>query len=205
VSLPSRLREGLGVGEPGPRLLGAVLAGGASRRFGSDKALAMLRGKPLIENVIAALATECETVIVCGRDWPSRRSLADRPGPGLGPLGGLAAAFHHAAASGHDAVLAAACDLAELPPGLAARLAPGPAVAAGQPALGLWPAALAARLDTHLASGGRSLFGWAAAAGARSVIVSGIANINTPADLAALTAGAAPAATGRGTPPDAGH
>ena len=36
------------------RILGAVLAGGASARFGSDKAMAQFAGKPLIEHQAVA-------------------------------------------------------------------------------------------------------------------------------------------------------
>ncbi len=59
------------------RLLGAVLAGGQSRRFGSDKALALLDGRPLIAHVIAALAAQTEAVIVCGKEWGDW--VPDRP------------------------------------------------------------------------------------------------------------------------------
>ena len=44
------------------KLLGAILAGGRSSRFGSDKAFALLNGKPLIDHVIAALAAQTDAV-----------------------------------------------------------------------------------------------------------------------------------------------
>ena len=167
-------------------VLGAILAGGQSRRFGSDKALAMLDGRPLIAHAIAALAAECSSVVVCGRDWPGHTTLPDRPGPGLGPLAGLCAALHHARMTGHGAVLTSACDLPHLPLGLLQRLSPGPAIAAGQPTLGLWPASLADALEAHLLSGIRSLFSWVEACGVRSVDCGPLPNINTPEDLAKL-------------------
>ena len=156
----------------------------------------MLRGSSLIYHVIEALSTECATVVVIGRDWPDGIALSDRPGPGLGPLAGLAAALHHARDQGFTAVLTAGCDLPLLPAGLAARLTPAPAHALGQPALGLWPASLAEALDDHLAAGGRSLYGWAAATGARAVDLGALANINTPADLLAAAELAANGGTG---------
>ena len=160
-----------------------MLAGGQSSRFGSDKALAVFEGQPLIDHVIAALAAECEDVVVCGRDWSGLRCVADRPAPGLGPLGGLAAALHHALESGHDAVLSASCDLPTLPAGLAATLGPGPSHALGQPTLGLWPARLSPLLDAQLAAGHRSLRSWAAVCGARAVDLGPLPNINTRHDL----------------------
>jgi molybdopterin-guanine dinucleotide biosynthesis protein A len=168
------------------KLLGAVLAGGAARRFGSDKALGLYQGRPLIEHVLAALALEADAVIVTGREWVGGTGIADSPGPGLGPLGGLCAALHHAAARGFDAVLSAGCDLPTLPAGLSARFAPGPAHALGQPTVGLWPATLAPALAAHIDAGGRSLHGWATACRARAVDIGTLANINTPADLTGL-------------------
>jgi len=167
------------------RLLGAVLAGGQSRRFGSDKALALLDGRPLIEHAIAALAAQSDAVIVCGRGG----GVPDRPAPGLGPLGGINAALHEALARGFDAVLTCPCDLPVLPPGLAGLLAGGGYVEA-MPVIGLWPAALAPALDAHLASGGdRSVRGWAGAAGVPPVRLDGtLPNLNTPEALAAFTA-----------------
>ena len=48
-------------------LLGAVLAGGRSRRFGSDKAMALHHGKPLLAHAAEALAQHTQAVILCGR------------------------------------------------------------------------------------------------------------------------------------------
>lgn len=168
-----------------PSLLGAILAGGASRRFGSDKAAALLRGKPLIAHVIDRLTPQVAALVVVGRDHPGVLSLPDRP-PGVGPLGGLAAALAYAADRGFGAVLTSGCDLPDLPDDLR-RLAPGPVVARGQPLVGLWPVGLAAVLDDHLAaSADRSLRGWVARCGAREVDLGPVANINTVADLANL-------------------
>lgn len=171
------------------RLLGAVLAGGQSRRFGSDKALALLEGRPLIEHARAALAAQVEEVIVCGREG----GIPDRPAPRLGPLGGINAAIHEAAARGFDAVLTCGCDVPSLPADLAERLAGG-GYLAEMPVIGLWPATLAGHLDAWLAEpDDRSVRGWASAAGvARITLGAPLANLNTPADLAALRPAASP-------------
>ena len=167
------------------RLLGAVLAGGQSRRFGSDKALAMLGGKALIEHAIAALSTQTEAVIVCGREWTDW--VPDRPAPHLGPLGGINAALHCAVERGFDAVLTVPCDAPVLPGDLAARLAEGgvPAFVEDMPVIGFWPVALAAALDVRLSqSTDRSVRGWARQVGARPhVLDKSIPNVNSLADL----------------------
>ena len=166
------------------KILGAVLAGGLSQRFGSDKALAVWRDEPLIAHVIAALAPHCETVVVCGREWPGYESLTDLPAPGLGPLGGLCAALAAAEARGFDAVLCAPCDALHLPDDLCERLSPAPAVALGQPVIGLWPVSMATTLLARLAGGGnRSMRGWMVDYEVREVDCGPIRNINTPGDL----------------------
>lgn len=172
-----------------PRLLGAVLAGGTSRRFGSDKALADAGGTALIDHVIARLSPQCAALVVVGREHRDWLSLADRPGGQQGPLAALNAALHHAAAAGFDAVLAAPCDVPDLPVDLAARLAPGPAALADQPVIGLWPVGLAPLLEQWLDGGERSVKGFAAHAGARPMrLATPLANINSAAELAAWLA-----------------
>lgn len=172
-----------------PKLLGAIIAGGASSRFGSDKALAEFDGRSLLDHVITGLTPQTDFVVICGREVGGQTCLADRPEPGLGPLGGLAAALDYAVSHGFDAVLTSACDTPELPNGLAKMLAGSTAVVVmGQPLFGFWPAALCPELDAHLATAqSRAISHWADWAGARRVRLDGeIANINTPADLTAL-------------------
>jgi len=167
------------------KLLGAVLAGGQSRRFGSDKALAILGGAPLIEHAIAALSAQTDAVIVCGREWGDW--VADRPAPGLGPLGGINAALHCAAERGFDAVLTLPCDTPLVPPDIAKQLAAaGPAAfLRDMPVIGLWPVALAPTLDAHLArSVDRSVRGWARSVEAvASALDKSIPNVNSLSDL----------------------
>jgi molybdopterin-guanine dinucleotide biosynthesis protein A len=50
--------------------LGAIIAGGKATRFGSDKAAALLNGRPLIEHVADGLREQVDALIVCGRAWP---------------------------------------------------------------------------------------------------------------------------------------
>lgn len=169
--------------------VGAILAGGAARRFGADKALALFDGVPLIDHVAAALRTETDALIVVGRQHGALVSVADHPAPDLGPLGAIAGALRWAQANGYAAVLSAPCDAPLLPAHLGETLAgEGPAYAGGLPVLGWWPATLADHLAAWLASGQpRAVRRWAAAVGAREVVLAAVpANVNTQADLAAL-------------------
>ena len=174
----------------GMKLLGALIAGGQSRRFGSDKALAPLEGKPMLTHVIEGLAPQVDTLVICGRDWPGFANLADRPEPDQGPLGGLNAALRYAGENGFDAVLTASCDTLPVPQRLASLLGEEAAVIKDQPLFGFWPANLAGRLDEWLNSQpGRDMRGWIDESGAVEVEI-GIAfsNVNTQADYARLTA-----------------
>jgi molybdopterin-guanine dinucleotide biosynthesis protein A len=72
-------------------IAGLILAGGSSRRFGSDKALACLPGEQLtlLDRAIGVLNTISDSVsVVAPEDRPYPHLLPDRF-PGKGPLGGL--------------------------------------------------------------------------------------------------------------------
>lgn len=79
---------------PGSRLTMAILAGGQSRRMGTDKALVELGGKPLIAHVVERLQplNADETIIIC-RDQARYAFLGlatvEDITPDLGPIGGL--------------------------------------------------------------------------------------------------------------------
>ena len=170
-------------------ILGAVLAGGRSRRFGSDKGIAAWRGVSLIEHSLAAIRPFADAVVVCGRDWPDQGSLPDRPRPGLGPLGGLNAALTYAASHGYDRVLCVPCDTPVLSPELLRELinSGGAAFAAEAPVVSVWPAALSGLLENHMqTSNDRSMKGWAAVVGAEQITAGPVANINYRTDLDAL-------------------
>ncbi|MDF8332103.1 molybdenum cofactor guanylyltransferase [Novosphingobium cyanobacteriorum] len=168
-------------------ILGAVLAGGQSTRFGSDKALAELGGRTLLARAVEILQAQCDAVVVVGRDDAPAPTLADWPRPGMGPLGGIAAALHHAALTGCEAVLTCSVDSIGLSEAILGELGPAPAYCESQPVIGLWPASASATLDALLASDDRhSVKAFAARIGARPVALSrNPANINTPADLLA--------------------
>lgn len=104
------LASALGVGIGGYRgamaereLTGLVLAGGAGRRMGQDKALLVLDGQPLVTRAVGVLSGVCSEVLVASGDGHrlaglGLREIADaRPGAGplAGIVAGLAAARHH--------------------------------------------------------------------------------------------------------------
>jgi molybdopterin-guanine dinucleotide biosynthesis protein A len=169
-------------------VLGAVLAGGRSSRFGSDKALARYQGMPLIEHAVAGLAPQSDMVVIVGRTNAGMTSVPDWPQPDQGPLGGLAGAFDYAARNGFTLVLTCGVDSVGVPADLRALLDPAPAYAESQPVLGLWPAeAVGALKELLLGTGKHSMLAFAETIGARPVkLPSEPANINTPDDLARL-------------------
>ena len=168
-----------------PLLLGAILAGGQARRFGSDKAQALFEGARLIDRVVAALAAQCESVVVCGREEPGFICIPDWPEPGQGPLGGLAAALRYAGAGGFTHVLSAGVDVPDLPHDLAKTLAgKGAAIVESQPVVGLWPVKVGPMLEAFMAGDGRSLYRFDEHVCSRRVeLAAPLMNINRPADL----------------------
>lgn len=171
--------------KPLTKLLGAILAGGQARRFGSDKAQALYEGARLIDRVAYALAAQCEAVVVCGREEPGFTCLPDWPETGLGPLGGLAAALRHAIDGGFTHVLSAGVDVPDLPGDIASLLAGGgAAIVESQPVIGLWPVAAGPALEDFLAGGGRSLYRFADhVAALRIDLATPLMNVNRPEDL----------------------
>lgn len=169
-------------------ILGAVLAGGLSSRFGSDKALAELGGHTLIARAVDALAGWCEFVVVVGRATAPAPTLPDWPRPGMGPLAGIAGALHLARDESYSAVLTCGVDSVGLPDNLPDLLGPAPAFLSDQPVVGIWPAGALETVEAMLAGEGRhSMYAFAEAIGARAVkLERSPGNINTPADLAAV-------------------
>jgi len=169
-------------------ILGAVLAGGLSTRFGSDKALAQLDGRSLLARAVEALGLWCESVVIVGRKQGPAPCIADHPHTGMGPLGGVAGALKHGAAHNFTSVLTCPVDSVGLPDNLLPILSPAPAYLETQPVIGHWKSDAASIAEAILQSEGRhSMLAFATAANARPVqCASAPANINTPADLAAL-------------------
>lgn len=95
------------------RLLGAVLAGGDSRRFGRDKAAEVIGGKPLAVRAAATLATVFEQVVIVSSREPVAPGWRHVPDlrSGLGPLAGIEAALTHAEALDLDGAFVLACDM----------------------------------------------------------------------------------------------
>lgn len=166
------------------RTLGTILAGGQSRRFGTDKADAMLAGRTLLAHAVEALRPQGDAIVIVGRNTALAPSVADWPRPAMGPLGGIAGALRYAAANGFDQLLSLPVDSVLPLPDLRHRLEPAPAFAEDQPVIGLWPVAALPALQDMLSHEGRhSMRAFAERIGARPVAGLSPGNINTVEDL----------------------
>jgi molybdopterin-guanine dinucleotide biosynthesis protein A len=190
-------------------LIAAVLAGGASRRMGTDKSALTIGPRRVLGRLSELLADRIGQVMIVGGK-PDRRgipaSVAWHPDirPGLGPLGGIATALRVAAASDPPkAVCVAACDLAGLGGEmldllLAARNRQAPATAPTNPETGriepllavYEPSALRS-IEAALDSGKLSVTEWLTAAKAHLLAVptdlaGQLENVNTPEALEAM-------------------
>jgi molybdopterin-guanine dinucleotide biosynthesis protein A len=131
---------------PARRALGAVLAGGAGRRLGGEKAGALLAGRPLISYPLAALGAAGIEELP-----PLALPVHREPASPRHPLTGIVAALRASAATAPSPrpLIAIACDLPFVAPELLTALAatPEPLVVT---ALDGRPQPLLARYDTSL-------------------------------------------------------
>ncbi len=100
-------------------VLGAILAGGTSRRMGRDKSLLPLGDLPLIGHVARVLRSRFHRIIIVS-DFPDKYRFLDLPTipdlyKGIGPLGGIHAALSYAQT---QLVFTASCDIPLVPPQL---------------------------------------------------------------------------------------
>jgi len=188
---------------------GLVLAGGRSVRFGGEKAVAELEGRPLLEWAAQRLRTVCANVAINVRKGTEAEraanalglpTLFDVEGDALGPLAGVKVGLIWAEQLGAHALAVSPCDAPLLPDDLYVRLlerAEGGAAMAEtsegrQPLCSLWPVAALAAVRAALADGAHPpTWQLLERLGARKVFFERpetFANINTRDDLAAAEA-----------------
>jgi molybdopterin-guanine dinucleotide biosynthesis protein A/flavin-binding protein dodecin len=190
--------------------LGAVLAGGESRRFGSPKAAALLDGVTLLEHALRAVGAVCPEMVVVGR--PETAAYVSVPFlvdvlEERGPLSGIHAALLEARRRRSSGVLAVACDLPFLSPELLSDLLdagsscrePVTAAAAGgrrafEPLCAYWKVEALEPLEACLRSGERATWRVAEMLGVRILGLDRVRrygdpgalflNVNSPGDHA---------------------
>lgn len=190
-------------------VVGVVLAGGRSVRFGGEKAVAMFDGRPLLAWAAERLQTVCAAVAINVRPATEAEAVAkrlglhtlyDAPGDALGPLAGVKAGLIWAEQQGARALAVSPCDAPLLPDDLYTRLlavagdraalaetADGP-----QPLCSLWPVS-ALPLVREALAGGAHPPTWRTLERLGAVKVPfadppAFANVNTRAELAAIAA-----------------
>jgi len=188
-------------------VVGVVIAGGRSTRFGGEKAVAGLAGKPLLLWATARLARSCTVVAVNARPDTEAEALAraegltvlhDAPGDPAGPLSGVKAALHWAQKRGANAIAVSPCDVPLLPESVFDRLIEAADTGAAmaetaeghQPQCAVWPVSALPTLTAALTEGAHPpTWLMLERIGAARVMFSppeAFANINTRLDLAAI-------------------
>ena len=158
------------------KITGLVLAGGKGTRMGGvDKGLQPLRGKAMVEWVLARLAPQVSEVIVNANQNIASyakygyRVVPDEIAGFAGPLAGLHAGLKAAA---HPLVVTVPCDSPFLPSDLVARLekslgdhhlAVAKTGAQPHPVFSLMRRQVRRSLEAFLAAGGRKIDAWYAA------------------------------------------
>jgi molybdenum cofactor guanylyltransferase len=191
------------------RVVGVVLAGGRSVRFGGEKAAALLAGTPLVMWAARRLERSCVAVAVNARPETAAESLAraaglavlhDAPGDAAGPLAGVKAGLVWAQRLGARALAVSPCDAPLLPEDLFPRLieaaGEGAAMAVTedgrQPLCAVWPVGALTAVAAALAGGAHPPT-WRVLESLQAQRVhfesaAAFASLNTREDLAAVAA-----------------
>lgn len=187
-------------------LAGVVLAGGASRRMGRDKATLTVAGRfggrTLVEHLVAIVGQRCDPVYVVaapGQELPElpARVLRDEM-PGLGPLPAVGLGLRAAAAAGAERAFVCAVDMPFLTPAVIDRLA-GVSAAADivlpraerdHYLAAVYRTALAETVDALVAGGERRVGALVDTVEVERIALadaSALANLNSPEDVAGLS------------------
>jgi len=190
-------------------VVGLVLAGGRSVRFGGEKAVALLDGRPLLEWAAERLRSVCVQVAINVRAGSEAEAVAqarglptlyDEAGDALGPLAGVKVGLSWAQTLGAHLLAVSPCDAPLLPDDLYARLLEhaggGPAMAetrdGRQPLCAVWPVTSLPDVQEALRGGAHPpTWQMLERIGARKVFFDApeaFVNINTREDLAAVQA-----------------
>ena len=181
---------------------GIVLAGGLGRRMGGvDKGLQPLRGKPMVEHVLARLSPQVDEIIINANQNTEtytkfgHRVIADDIAGFAGPLAGLHAGLK---AARHPLVVTVPCDSPFLPSDLVSRLSKeienndisvAKTGAQAHPVFALVRKSVLPNLEAFLAGGGRKIDAWYASLKTVEVDfgdeAEGFSNINTRDELRA--------------------
>jgi len=181
-----------------------ILSGGLSSRFGSNKALANLDGKRLVDQLIERLSEQTSVPIVINAadekiyGLPDHDFIVDQVGDRLGPLAGIHAALTWAEQHGYRSVCTTPVDTPFIPDNFVSVMTsfPGPVIAsfAGKyhPIHGAWPVSLKQSLETGISSGMRAVMSWVDTLDAtvldfaESCDSDPFININRPTDIALI-------------------
>lgn len=185
----------------GAPLAGVVLAGGASRRMGRDKATMTHpggQGVSMVEHVVSVLTARCAPVFVVAApgqplpDLGAARVLRDEV-RGAGPLLATGRGLRAAAEAGCERAFVCAVDMPYLTPALIDDLSGHGGVDVVLPwdgrdhyLAGLYRTELAGRIDDLIADGRRSMRALTDTVLTQRVVMAPtrtLANLNTEADL----------------------
>lgn len=105
--------------DPRQEITGVILAGGQSSRFGSNKALALWRGKLLIQHVRDSLSSVFDDILL-STNSPDQYVFLKMPTvidryPNMGPLAGIHAALYH---TSKPWIFVVGCDMPAITPDL---------------------------------------------------------------------------------------
>lgn len=188
---------------------GLIIAGGASSRFGGQKALARLGGASLLERAAITLRNSCKIVAASVRPGPVSEAavalglppLPDPPGLPEGPLAGLLAGLRWAETAGCSVLITLPCDTPLAPADVGGRLidALGDGLCAavrtpdGVEALcAAWRTTIADQLEAELRAGRhpavKALLGRLAYRPVDYADTAAFLNVNTPEEFAAAEA-----------------
>jgi len=154
-------------------VLGVILAGGSSRRFGRDKCKALLGGRPLLEWVVERACPQVGTLLLntnkIAEDTGTAilERIADKT-PGEGPIAGILVALADAERRGFSRVATFACDTPFFPHDTVMRLdlalssstadyAVASCGATAHRIFAIWPVECRAQLEDAFAAGTRSV------------------------------------------------